>query len=228
MNNKILWLLSILAILIIFTQTTVIVNQQTEIYILEKQLSNKEIILQATLKSKATQHVHNRQPPPGKTFDDGHWDGDFWHDTSNQTNQRDNIEIINEFPEAQLNEKDIQEITLKINNYQAQIDAKEIIQEKYHVWDKIHEKVYTHAKTAQRQLHSEDVGGPTTESYQKYLNTLTEKEKIKLRDEIIKRLKNYEYTYTELNMINQINPYKKKKPNENDQSLNHHSYHNNR
>lgn len=98
MKNTILWILGMIAIVVILIQLAIIVNQHTEIIllktkstILETNVNSLEKDVQKLLISvPAEQPAPDKKPPPkGKTFLDGHWHGDYWHDTSS-TNQKGN------------------------------------------------------------------------------------------------------------------------------------------
>ena len=84
MKNSAMWVFSILAIMTILTQITVIINQQTQLDIVRQDVLNKQKDIENLLLSVPAQQpdFDKKPPPPGKSFNDGHWHGDYWHDTS--------------------------------------------------------------------------------------------------------------------------------------------------
>ena len=101
MKNNILWILGALAIVAIVTQIAVIVNQQIrmDIYKTKEELLKIRIdTLEKDVKSlllsvPAEKPNPNTKPPPqGKTFQNGHWHGEYWHDTSQPTSKEVNNE----------------------------------------------------------------------------------------------------------------------------------------
>ena len=84
MKNSVIWALTIVAISIMFTQFAIIINQQTNIQVLEADILNKQQAIKSLFLSIPAEEPdpENKPPPPGKTFDDGHWHGNYWHDTS--------------------------------------------------------------------------------------------------------------------------------------------------
>ena len=91
MKNNFFWIFSIFAIITILTQIAVITTQQTKLdlsksksLILKNQIDklNKDIEVLLMYVPAEEPDPDKKPPPKGKTFQDGRWHGDYWHDMS--------------------------------------------------------------------------------------------------------------------------------------------------